>query len=178
MSKVKSFLLAAIFALTAFFIISCASLEGIGDFSKKGIESVSQGIGSLSQKGKESISQGITNFSQRPNFSKAKRLDKQASERRQKYGDEDEETLNLYTKAIDEYKKCITVNNTNTGEAYHNLGKILYTGPKSLRDYSEAAQRYTAWAIIAHLSIILLKRLGFQMNTRYTKRDFIGWDWA
>jgi len=136
MSRVNSFLLAAVLVLTAFFIISCTSMEGIRDFSKNGIDTVSQGAESFSN----NIKQQFASFQQRPNFSKAKRLDKQASERRQKYGDEDEQALNLYNQAIDEYRKCVTVSNGNTGEAYHNLGKILYTGPESLRNYSEAAQ--------------------------------------
>jgi len=73
-------------------------------------------------------------------FGKAKRLHNSAAERMAKFGDADAEVLKLYTEAIDEYKKCITVNNKDTGEAYNYLGRILFTGPRSLRNYPDAAQ--------------------------------------
>jgi len=73
-------------------------------------------------------------------LSKAKRLQNAAWDRFQKYGDTDAETLNLYNQAIEEYNKCVEANNKDTGEAYHNLGIIFFSGPKSLRSYSESAQ--------------------------------------
>lgn len=53
-------------------------------------------------------------------------------------GEDDQEVLYLYAQAIDNYKKCI-LNNKNLSDAYHNLGRIYLTGPKSLRNYYEAS---------------------------------------
>jgi len=78
--------------------------------------------------------------SRRGNFEKAKKIQNSSAERMQKYGDTDAEVLKLYNQAIDEYKKCITVNNKDTGEAYHCLGRILFTDPRLLRNYAEAVQ--------------------------------------
>jgi TPR repeat protein len=72
-------------------------------------------------------------------FNKAKRYHDSAAVRMQKNGENDAEVLKLYNQAIEEYKKCITVDNKNTGEAYQYLGRILFTGPRSLRDYVDAA---------------------------------------
>jgi len=73
-------------------------------------------------------------------FKRAVKLHNSAAERMAKFGDTDAGVLELYTQAIEEYKKCITVNNKETGEAYNYLGRILFTGPRSLRDYPEAVQ--------------------------------------
>jgi len=73
-------------------------------------------------------------------FKKAVKLHNSAFARMQKAGENDAETIKLYTQAIDEYKRCITVTDKNTGEAYHYLGRILFTGPSSLRNYPEAVQ--------------------------------------
>jgi len=61
-----------------------------------------------------------------------------ASDKMKKSGDTDAEVLKLYNQAIEEFKRCTAVNNKDRGRAYHNLGIIYYTGPKSLQDYSEA----------------------------------------
>jgi TPR repeat protein len=79
-------------------------------------------------------------FAQAGNFRKAKEYHDAAANRMARYGDTDAEVLKLYQQAIDEYKKCITVNNRDTGEAYNYLGRILFTGPRSLRNYPEAVQ--------------------------------------
>jgi len=81
-------------------------------------------------------------------YKKAVKLHNAAAERMQKMGGNDAEVLKLYTQAIDEYKRCITVVNKDTGEALHYLGRILYTGPKSLRNYAEAVQYLYAAADI------------------------------
>jgi TPR repeat protein len=70
---------------------------------------------------------------------KAQKLHNSAAKRMQKYGEEDGETLKLYNQAIVEYKKCIE-KNKNLGESYNYLGRILFTGPKSIRNYGEALQ--------------------------------------
>jgi len=71
-------------------------------------------------------------------LNKAKKFQNSAWDRMQKYGDTDAEALKLYNQAIEEYKRCVMTDNNDTGEAYHNLGIIYQTGPKSLRDNSEA----------------------------------------
>jgi len=82
----------------------------------------------------------IEDFLQRGDFQAALKYHDLAWKRMEKYGDTDTEVLRLYNKAIDEYKKCITVSNSNTGRAYRNLGRIYNTGPKTLRNYEEAVQ--------------------------------------
>jgi len=72
-------------------------------------------------------------------FNKAKKYHDSAANRMEKYGENDAEVLKQYNLAIEEYKRCITVNNKNTGEAYQYLGRILLTGSRSLRDYVDAA---------------------------------------
>jgi len=79
-------------------------------------------------------------FAQAGNFKKAKDYHNAAANRMAQKGDNDAEVLKLYKQAIDEYRKCITVNNKDTGEAYNYLGRILLTGPRSMRDYGESAQ--------------------------------------
>jgi len=69
---------------------------------------------------------------------KAMGLHDSAANRMQQYGENDGEVLNLYNQAIDEYKKYIAENPESAGEAYQYLGRILYTGPRSLRNYDEA----------------------------------------
>ena len=76
--------------------------------------------------------------SQDGTFNVAVKTHNEAAQRMQQYGDTDAKVIELYNKAIDEYKKCITVNNKNTGEAYNYLGRMLNTGPRSLRNYEEA----------------------------------------
>jgi TPR repeat protein len=76
--------------------------------------------------------------SQKGDFKKATKLHNTAAEKMNKDGETNAEVLKLYTQAIDEYKKCITVTDKNTGEAYNYLGRILYNGPRSLRNYNES----------------------------------------
>jgi len=61
-------------------------------------------------------------------------------ERVKKNGEKDAQALKLYTEAAAEFRKCITVENKNTGDAYYRLGIILYNGPSSLRNYSESVR--------------------------------------
>jgi len=77
-------------------------------------------------------------YAQKGNFKKAEKYQNSAWARLQKYGENDTEALSLYTQAMDEYKKCILVNDKNTGKSYHSIGRIFLSGSKSLRDNEEA----------------------------------------
>jgi len=79
-------------------------------------------------------------FAQKGNFKKAVQFQNDAAKRVSTYGANDTKALGLFTKAMNEYQKCITVSDKNTGEAYHYFGRILYAGPKSLRNYEQALQ--------------------------------------
>jgi len=79
-------------------------------------------------------------FAQKGNFKKAVKLHNSAAQNMQKKGADDAKTLDLYTKAIAEYQKCVNMTDPNTGEANRKLGGILYDGPKSLRNYEQALQ--------------------------------------
>jgi len=82
------------------------------------------------------------------NINTAKKYQNSAWDRFQKYGETDAEMLKLYNQAIEEYKKCIEANNKDAGEAYHNLGIIAFSGPKPLKDYSEAVYNLSCAAEI------------------------------
>jgi len=111
MSKLRYISLTAVVALAVVFALSCASTAGGGNG------------GYVVQGG---------------NFKKAKKYHNAAAKKMQQLGENDAEVLKLYKQAIEEYRGCIAVRDKNSGEANQYLGRILYTGPSSLRSYKDA----------------------------------------